>query len=448
MTFTTTQVLDTSHNPYSIQAGDTIVDIASAFNTSVGRICNDPANQDILATISLTTSDQITLPDGTIHNVKAGETLQLIAEQAGTSPGAILDVPINSDIVGKIDLSKVNSGFVTVPTPEVYTVQAGDTIRKLAQDKHTSVGAICALAINSDVVALVDLASIKQIYVHFNTPYLVKPGDTLAGIAAANATTVGTILNRPQNAALIDTIDLSKLASRQITLPAPGLDVSQPVQNGMVVQAKGGASTPLSSSSPVKVNGVYTSENRRYYMNPTRPSHSLPQNFLSRFPGKDTVINGWHSRYFTFPGECAWYAANVLHHCLNNDIADNPKDPWAGVTGTVQGQTTYKGDAKNWPKLCQPYIGTGVQAVNKTPSVGCMVTWQQGIYGHISVVEDVQAGIDSAGNRVVLVSVSEYNYNNDEMPQYRDIVYPADSQGTPIIPDGTDFLHFTPNWKP
>lgn len=114
---------------YTVNAGDTIADIADKHSISTNALVS--ANRDVLG--SLKNDDEIEsvphveLPNGTKVIVQAGDTLATIAAAHGMELQELADLNDRG-----ID-ADVNPGeTLNLPNGTLYTVQAGDTVGKIA----------------------------------------------------------------------------------------------------------------------------------------------------------------------------------------------------------------------------------------------------------------------------------------------------------------------------
>jgi LysM repeat protein len=324
----------------------------------------------------------------------------------------------------------------------IYTIKAGDKLQNVAVTYNTTVGAICDVPINSDIVALIKLTPGNLITVPTtagNKVRTIGAGDTITTIAAAVKTTVGSILDckNPQgqlnNDDVIATINL-----------IPGHFITMP--NGVSAPSEPSGPTPVASGAPVKLNQVLTQGRINYYENSSTPSHPLPNNYLAKYPTKDSQP-GAEPRIFDIKGECAWYAAVVCYYSLNNFAPTK----WGGSAGTRQSSSgtvdIFMGDGGNWPNLVRNTPGSGT--VTDVPEVGCLISFDRSNvnpWGHIGVVEDVRAGKDSAGNDIIVVSISEYNRHEDHLGSYRDIAFPA-RNGVLVNPGDIHFIKMSNGFR-
>lgn len=205
------------------------------------------------------------------------------------------------------------------------------------------------------------------------------------------------------------------------------------------------ATAQVTTGVPVQVSGTVQGR-KDIYESYTAPSHTLPRNFMAKYPTK-TSQPGPEPRIFNIKGECAWYAAVVCYYDLDNYAPIR----WGGEVGSRQYNgdtvTIYKGDGGNWPNLVQATAGSGT--VTDVPEVGSLITFDRSDvnpWGHIGVVEDVRAGKDGAGNELLVVSISEYNRHQDQRGSYRDIAFPA-KNGVLVNPGGIHFIKMAKGFR-
>ena len=142
-----------------------------------------------------------------------GDTLKSLANRFGTSMDVLvcLNVDItNVNVIYEGQRMVVPSGSGVPSTPptasgQAYTVQQGDTLRKIANRLNTTVDAI--LKVNPQIVNpnLIYVGQVINLPAGLST-YVVQKGDTLKGIAASFGTSLESLLTlNPQitNANLI-----------------------------------------------------------------------------------------------------------------------------------------------------------------------------------------------------------------------------------------------------
>ena len=155
---------------HTVQEGDTLGTIADAFGTTVDAIValNGFASASVILqigqTISIPSLETVTTastptpgPSSTEHTVQAGDTLFAIAEAFGTTVDSIValngfasaSVTLQIGQTISIPLDPITTASTPAPTEgpssTEYTVQAGDTLGKIARDFGTTVDSIVAL---------------------------------------------------------------------------------------------------------------------------------------------------------------------------------------------------------------------------------------------------------------------------------------------------------------
>jgi LysM repeat protein len=193
---------------YTVQSGDTLGSIARACgtNTAALKLANPNLGQYIYAGQSLV------LPGAFWDNgngyatyvVAQGDTLKGLASRFGTSMDTLgsLNGLYNYNLIYEGQRLTVPSGNAvpapTIPAPppssgNTYTVQSGDTLRKIAARINATVNDI--LAVNPQI------KDANTIYVGqvINLPvaasyYTVQSGDTMKKIAARFGTTLDSLI--------------------------------------------------------------------------------------------------------------------------------------------------------------------------------------------------------------------------------------------------------------
>jgi LysM repeat protein/flagellar hook assembly protein FlgD len=134
---------DGSANVYTVAAGDTLWKIAQKFGVTVDAIVK--AN-GLDANKYLMIGQKLTIPstgsqNGTVYTVQAGDTLWKIAMNSG--------VPIDAIVkANNLDVNKylnIGQKLVIPPKGTIHTVQSGDTLWKIAQKYGTTVQNIAQL---------------------------------------------------------------------------------------------------------------------------------------------------------------------------------------------------------------------------------------------------------------------------------------------------------------
>jgi len=197
----------------TVAKGDTLYKIADRCGTTVSALRR--ANPE-LGSGSLIYPGQILQLPGTIlgtdggyfiYIVARGDTLKGLATRFGTTVDALLagnlDIK-NANVIYEGQHVKVYAGTPPPPPPaplpstgQTYSVQKGDTLRKIATKFNTSVDAILELN---------NIANPNLIYVGqaitlppYISTYIVQKGDTLRIIANKYGTTVEKLLGLNPN---------------------------------------------------------------------------------------------------------------------------------------------------------------------------------------------------------------------------------------------------------
>lgn len=193
---------------YTVQGGDTLGSIAKACgtNTTALKLANPGLGQYIYA------GQTLVLPGAFLDNgngyatyvVSKGDTLKSLATRFGTTMDTLgsLNSLTNYNLIYEGQWLIVPSGNAvpapTIPAPpptsgSTYTVQSGDTLRKIAARINSTVNDI--LAVNPQI------SNANTIYVGqvINLPvvasyYTVQSGDTLKKIAARFGTTLDALI--------------------------------------------------------------------------------------------------------------------------------------------------------------------------------------------------------------------------------------------------------------
>jgi LysM repeat protein len=146
-------------------------------------------------------------PCGDIVTVVLGDTLTRIAARCETTVEALLEA--NPEIenrnliyVGQVidipDDGEPEPAPTPAPTPATYVVEPGDTLTRIADRYNTTVEALLTANPeigNRNLIYAGQVIEIPGEGLQQTTPYLVKPGETLTGIAAEFDTTAEAILD-------------------------------------------------------------------------------------------------------------------------------------------------------------------------------------------------------------------------------------------------------------
>lgn len=149
---------------YTVRQGDTLATIAARYGTTVASLMASNgisnanliyAGQQLIISYGVTggTVTPPTTGSGTVHVVKAGETLATIAAKYGTTWSAIAAANnlYNANLIytGQRLIIPGSGGTTTTPPttaqPRYYTVQRGDTLFSIAQRFGTTIANLTAL---------------------------------------------------------------------------------------------------------------------------------------------------------------------------------------------------------------------------------------------------------------------------------------------------------------
>ncbi len=201
-----------SQNTYTVKAGDSLYSIASRFGTTVDelkRLNNLTSNTlQIGQVLKLPTTAPTPTPPSTggttTYTVKAGDSLYRIAQNFGVSVGDIIDANNLTSTTLSIGQTLIIPGQSS--TPDVgdtlnYTVKSGDSLWKIANQFGVTVDAIRNL--NNLTSNTLQIGQVLKIPVGSTSPtppstggtttYTVKAGDSLWKIANQFGVTVDDI---------------------------------------------------------------------------------------------------------------------------------------------------------------------------------------------------------------------------------------------------------------
>ncbi len=201
-----------SQNTYTVKAGDSLYSIASRFGTTVDelkRLNNLTSNTlQIGQVLKLPTTAPTPTPPSnggtTTYTVKAGDSLYRIAQNFGVSVGDIIDANNLTSTTLSIGQTLIIPGQSS--TPDVgdtlnYTVKSGDSLWKIANQFGVTVDDIRSL--NNLTSNTLQIGQVLKIPVDSTSPtppstggtttYTVKAGDSLWKIANQFGVTVDDI---------------------------------------------------------------------------------------------------------------------------------------------------------------------------------------------------------------------------------------------------------------
>ena len=199
------QAASSCGSEYTVVSGDTLLKIAQKCGTTLSAL--RLANPEVGSGNLIQVGQKLYLPGAligdTIYVIARGDTLRALATRFGTTVDALLKINSNITNANRIYEGQrlVIKGTPTPPTTppppppggKTYTVQKGDTLRKIAE-KHGSTWQEI-LKINPQIKNA-NLIYVGQI---INLPgevtnHVVQKGDTLNKIAAKYGTTLQKLL--------------------------------------------------------------------------------------------------------------------------------------------------------------------------------------------------------------------------------------------------------------
>lgn len=138
------EYIDTETTEYQVVAGDTLSSIANKFNTTVEELVsiNNITNPNliIVGQILKLRRDDLSQVENNTYVVQQGDTLSQIAQKYGTTYQELARINNISNPnyiqVGQVIKISCKNNI----TDRIYTVQAGDTLSKIAKMYNTTVG--------------------------------------------------------------------------------------------------------------------------------------------------------------------------------------------------------------------------------------------------------------------------------------------------------------------
>ncbi|MFO7583539.1 MAG: LysM peptidoglycan-binding domain-containing protein [Anaerolineales bacterium] len=190
---------------YTVKSGDTLLKIARLCGTTLSAL--RLANPEVGSGNLIRVGQKLYLPGAmigdTLYVIARGDTLRSLATRFGTTVDALLKVNPNITNANRIYEGQRlvlpgKPGDPPVPPPpppggKTYTVQKGDTLRKIAEKHNTTWQEI--LKVNPQITNA-NLIYVGQV---INLPaevtnHVVQKGDTLNKIAAKYGTTLDKLL--------------------------------------------------------------------------------------------------------------------------------------------------------------------------------------------------------------------------------------------------------------
>ncbi len=186
----------TGQASYTIRSGDTLGALAQRFGTDISTLAqaNGIANPN-----RIFVGDTIAIPQGStrFHTVSRGDTLHVIARNAGLSVREVLEANPNirnPDRIYPGDRIALHAGSITTETPNPQT-----TLSTRSVEPPTSVTSVSETSFNGDTLSLTQ-ADINNIKRTLQTEWVPSAGEGQArGI-------IDTILNRTASGRWGDTV--------------------------------------------------------------------------------------------------------------------------------------------------------------------------------------------------------------------------------------------------
>ncbi len=208
-------------NTYTVKAGDSLWSIAQRFGTTVDelkRLNNLTSNTlQVGQVLRLPGAEEPAPPSGnqTIYTVKAGDSLYRIAQNFGVTVGDIIDAnDLTSTVLSIGQQLIIPTSTSSEGTGVTYTVKSGDSLWKIANQFGVSVDDL--IRANNLSNTVLQIGQVLKIPTQSNggttpnyTTYTVARGDSLYSIANRFGTTVSAI--RSLNNLTSDTLQIGQV---------------------------------------------------------------------------------------------------------------------------------------------------------------------------------------------------------------------------------------------
>ena len=186
--------ISSENNYYIVQKGDSLWSIANKYGVTV----NELKTVNNLSSNLLSIGQKLIIPTPTteesnnIYTVQSGDTLYKIANKYNTTVTELKNINnLSTNILSIGQILQVPSQKSEESTT-IYTVKSGDTLYKIANQHNTT------------VTELMSLNNLKSNLLNIGQPlilptinkYIVKSGDTLWSIANKNNTTVDNLKSK------------------------------------------------------------------------------------------------------------------------------------------------------------------------------------------------------------------------------------------------------------
>lgn len=179
-----------TENVYTVQRGDSLWSIAKKLNVSVDELKKANNLSTNLLSIGQTLKIPSTDTEGNVYTVQRGDSLYKIAQKYNTTVNDI--IKLNNLTTQNLTVGQKLLIPSTVEVEDVYIVKSGDTLYKIAKRYNTSTEDLMKLNnLTSNILTIGQI--IKLPTTEDTEVYIVKSGDTLYNIAQKYNTTVNSI---------------------------------------------------------------------------------------------------------------------------------------------------------------------------------------------------------------------------------------------------------------
>lgn len=179
-----------TENVYTVQRGDSLWSIAKKINVSVDELKKANNLSTNLLSIGQTLKIPSTDTEGNVYTVQRGDSLYKIAQKHNTTVNDI--IKLNNLTTQNLTVGQKLLIPSTVEVEDVYIVKSGDTLYKIAKRYNTSTEDLMKLNnLTSNILTIGQI--IKLPTTEDTEVYIVKSGDTLYNIAQKYNTTVNSI---------------------------------------------------------------------------------------------------------------------------------------------------------------------------------------------------------------------------------------------------------------
>ncbi len=183
---------------YIVKKGDSLYSIASMYKTSVDEIkkLNNLTNNTLQIGQRLLIK-KVTPQAGKTYTVQKGDSLYSIAQKFNTSVDNLKDInnlTTDSLSIGQVLVISPDESSLNNNEDEIYIVQSGDTLYKIAQKYNISINELkSANNLSTDTLSIGQRLLIPNN--NNNLTYTVQQGDTLYSIAQKYNTSVNKIID-------------------------------------------------------------------------------------------------------------------------------------------------------------------------------------------------------------------------------------------------------------